>query len=159
MDLQTEKESHCNNINYTYRYSKCTSNVCYIVRVLSKCANKSGSLINFMFMSPPVFLYNKSSPLILRYWWQTITATLSLPPQVPDDYRLYTTHHQENQHCCNCNSCHCQSRCTLSGYSWWDGWSVWEKIPWWHHISSLPLSSLVVQPYTMIYLDCLGVHN
>ena len=29
-----------------------------------------------------------------------------IPPQVPDDYRLYNSHHQENHHSCNCNSCH-----------------------------------------------------
>ena len=38
------------------------------------------------------------------------TVTWSSPLQIPDDYRLYNSHHQENQHSCNCNSCHCQSR-------------------------------------------------
>ena len=41
---------------------------------------------------------------------QTIIDTWSLLLMVPDDCRLYNSHNQENQHCCNCNSCHCQSR-------------------------------------------------
>ena len=62
----------------------------------------------------------------------TIIESWSLPSLVPDDCKLYTSHHQEDQNCCNCNSCHCQSRwtlsryfrCALSGYFWWNVWSV-----------------------------------
>ena len=91
MDLHTEKESHCDQADF--HTCTCRSVINAQVRGLYLCC----------------MWYTKLCSSVL---WQTIIDTWSLLLLVPDDCRLYSRHHQENHHCCNCNcnSHHCQRR-------------------------------------------------
>ena len=155
MDLHRKKEFHCITLTvflHMYECSKCTSNVWSVSMSLTQCSPLFGknmhkecskcskimwcvcSSVLQLLLNHVLHFYAQISMSVLGQKillttfvsLMTITKSWSLPPLVPDHCKLYNNHHQEDRHCCNCNSSHCWSRCTLSGYFRWDVWSVWE---------------------------------